>query len=150
MTSANGNISALLTICVGNSPVPGEFHAQRPVTRSFGVLFDLRLNNGVSKQWWGWWFETPSCPLWRHRNDIMTRTLPSMMRSRSDNTFYVICWPFYGNPPVIGGSVIGGFPWSVDSHHKISVLRIFYVFVDVSLNRPNKDLGDVVELLWRH
>ena len=37
--------SALLTICVGNSPVPGEFPAQRPVTRSFGVFFDLRLNN---------------------------------------------------------------------------------------------------------
>ena len=27
--------SALLAICAGNSPVPGEFPAQRPVTRSF-------------------------------------------------------------------------------------------------------------------
>ena len=36
--------SALLAICTGNSPVPGEFPAQRPVTRSFGVFFDLRLN----------------------------------------------------------------------------------------------------------
>ena len=36
--------SALLAICVGNSPVPGEFPAQRPVTRSFDVFFDLRLN----------------------------------------------------------------------------------------------------------
>ena len=36
--------SALLAICAGNSPVPGEFPAQRPVTRSFDVLFDLRLN----------------------------------------------------------------------------------------------------------
>ena len=45
--------SALLAICVGNSPVPGEFPAQRPVTQSFDVFFDLRL----SKQSWGWWFE---------------------------------------------------------------------------------------------
>ena len=35
--------SALLAICAGNSPVPGEFPAQRPVTRSFYVFFDLRL-----------------------------------------------------------------------------------------------------------
>ena len=50
--------SALLAICVGNSPVPGEFPTQRPVTLSF------------VKQWWGWWFETPSCPLWRNFSAI--------------------------------------------------------------------------------
>ena len=61
--------SALLAICAGNSPVPGEFPAQRPVTRSFDVFFDLRLNKRLSKQPWGWWFETPSCRLWRHCND---------------------------------------------------------------------------------
>ena len=38
--------SALLAICAGNSLVTGEFLAQRPVTRSFGVFFDLRLING--------------------------------------------------------------------------------------------------------
>ena len=36
--------SALLAICAGNSPVTGEFPAQRPVTRSFDVFFDLCLN----------------------------------------------------------------------------------------------------------
>ena len=61
--------SALLAICAGNSPVPGEFPTQRPVTRSFDVFFDLRLNKRLSKQWWGWWFETPLCPLLRHRNE---------------------------------------------------------------------------------
>ena len=60
--------STLLAICAGNSPAPGEFPAQRPVTRSFDVFFDLHPNKRLSKQWWGWWFETPSCPLWRHRN----------------------------------------------------------------------------------
>ena len=61
--------SALLAICAGNSPVPGEFPAQRPVTRSFDVFFDLRLNQRLSKQWWGWWFETLPRPLWRHCNE---------------------------------------------------------------------------------
>ena len=62
--------SALLAICAGNSPVPGEFPTKRPVTRSFDVLLDLRLNKRLSKQSWGWWFETLSRPLWRHRNEV--------------------------------------------------------------------------------
>ena len=61
--------SALLAICAGNSPVPGEFPTKRPVTRSFDVFFDLRLNQRLSKQWWGWWFETLSRPLWRQLNE---------------------------------------------------------------------------------
>ena len=43
-------VSALLAIGAGNSPVNGEFPAQRPVTRSFDVFFDLRLNKRLSKQ----------------------------------------------------------------------------------------------------
>ena len=65
--------SALLAICAGNSPVPGEFPAQRPVTRSFDVFFDLRLNKRLSKQSRDWWFETPAWSLWRHRNVVPTR-----------------------------------------------------------------------------
>ena len=60
--------SALLAICAVNSPVTGEFPAQKPVTRSFDVFFDLRLNKRLSKQSWGWRFETPSRSLWRHCN----------------------------------------------------------------------------------
>ena len=66
-TSSNGNISALLALSAGNSPVTGEFPAQRPVTRSFDVFFDLRLKR-LSKRSRGWWFETPSRQLWRHCN----------------------------------------------------------------------------------
>ena len=61
--------SALLAICAENSPVPGEFPTQRPVTRSFDVYFDLRPDKRLSKQSWGWWFETQSRSLWRHRNE---------------------------------------------------------------------------------
>ena len=60
MTSSSRNISR----------VTGEIPAQRPVVKlSFGVFFDLRLNKWLSKQSWGWWFETRSRPLLRHWND---------------------------------------------------------------------------------
>ena len=62
--------STLLVNCAGNSPVPAELPTQRPVTRRFDVYFDLRPNKRLCKQSWGWWFETPSCPLWRHRNGM--------------------------------------------------------------------------------
>ena len=54
--------SALLAICAGNSPIPGECPAQRLVMRSFDIFSDFRL----SKQSWGWLFETLSGPLWCH------------------------------------------------------------------------------------
>ena len=60
-----------------NSPHKG------PLTRSFGVFFDLRLNKWLSKQSWGLWFETLSRPLWRHYDAFFlclhcqTRNMPS-------------------------------------------------------------------------
>ena len=62
--------SALLAICAGKPQASGELPAQRPVTRSFDVFFDLFLNKRLRKQSWGWWFETLSLPLWRHCNGI--------------------------------------------------------------------------------
>ena len=60
--------SALLAICAGNSPVNGEFSTQRPATQSLDAFFDLRQNKRLCKQSGGWWFETPSRLVWRHRN----------------------------------------------------------------------------------
>ena len=54
--------SSLPALFAGNSPVTGEFPAQRPVMRSFDVFFDLWLNKRLSKQ------KTPSFSLWRHCN----------------------------------------------------------------------------------
>ena len=45
--------SALLAICTGNSPVPGEFPAQRPVTRSFvflGFFICVWINGWVNNR----------------------------------------------------------------------------------------------------
>ena len=78
--------SALLTLCEGNSPVTGEFPAQRPVTRSFDVSCDLHLNKGLSKKSWGWWLETLSSSLWRHFNDALFE-----QTFRTRKTFEPIC-----------------------------------------------------------
>ena len=48
-----------------NSPVNSLTKASY---RSFDVFFDLRLNKRLSKQLWGWSFETPSHPLWHYCN----------------------------------------------------------------------------------
>ena len=70
MTSSNGNIFRVTGPLCGEFTGPGEFPAQRPVTRSFDGFVDLRPNKRLSKQPWGWWFETPSWSLWCHCNDI--------------------------------------------------------------------------------
>ena len=76
--------SALLAICAGNSPVTGEFPSQRPVIRSFDVVFDLRLNKRLSKQPRRRWFETPSHSLWRHCNDLEKPSHKSMLTEFTD------------------------------------------------------------------
>ena len=80
--------SALLAICVGNSPVSVEFPAQRPVTRSFRVFFDLRPNERLSKHSWGGWLETPSSPLWRH-SDTLRKTSCNLLRATPSDWFGV-------------------------------------------------------------
>ena len=70
MTSSNGNIFRVTGPLCGEFTGPGEFPTQSPVTRSFDVFFDLCLNKRLSKQSWGWWFETPSWSLWRQCNEM--------------------------------------------------------------------------------
>ena len=82
MTSSNGNIFRVTGPLCGEFTGPGEFPTQRPVTRSFDVFFDLRLNKRLSKQPWGWWFETLSWSLWRQCNgacacNFITQMAPS-------------------------------------------------------------------------
>ena len=78
--------------CAGNSPVTGEFPSQRPVTRSFGVFFDLRLNKRLSKQSWGWWFETPSRCLWRDCNDIILGMIVFGVDCSLPSDRHLACW----------------------------------------------------------
>ena len=93
--------SALLALCARNSPVTGEFPTPRPVTRSFDVFFGLRLNKRLSKQSWGWWFETTSRSLWRHCNGsscvaqgcfVNIRYHQIWMVWQIWETFHIWCW----------------------------------------------------------
>ena len=71
MTSSNGNIFRVTGLLCGEFTGPGEFPSQRPVTRSFDVFSDLRLNKRLSKQSQGWWFQTQSRSLWRYCNALL-------------------------------------------------------------------------------
>ena len=48
MTSPMETFSVLLALREGNAPVTGGFPSQRPMTRSFDVFFDLRLNKRLN------------------------------------------------------------------------------------------------------
>ena len=80
--------STLLALCARNSRVTSEVPSQRSGMRSFDVFFDLRLNKRLSKQSWGWWFETLSRSLWRHGNGIGTscRMWPRSIRKQHPGT----------------------------------------------------------------
>ena len=88
-------LSASLAFCAGNSPVTGEFPAQGPVTRSFDVFFNLCLNKRLSKQSWGWWFETPSWSLWHHCN-ARERIICMGRNNTGWNEFYVFRFKYHG------------------------------------------------------
>ena len=85
MTSSNGNISALLAFCEGNPPVTGGFPLQRPVTWSFDVFFDVRMNKRLSKQSRCRWFKTPWRSLLRHCNDA-----PAVSLWQTFQHYYII------------------------------------------------------------
>ena len=136
--------SALLAFCAGNSSVTGEFPAQRPVTRGFDVFFDLRLNKWLRKQSWGWWFETPSHPLWRHCNawlylsftqDIRRSLLSSMW---SQHRTIPLHWPslrYWAEAQ--GGSTSPG--WTPYNRHYTPLRRVKVLWKKVrSGDRANK------------
>ena len=108
--------SVLLALCAENSPVTHEFPLQRPVTQSFDVFFDLRLNKRLRKQSWGWWFETPSRSSWRHSNDIWPSTelffFQKIAANNNKTMRCLFCWPF----------VMGWFP--VETSSNGNVLRV--------------------------
>ena len=68
MTSSNGNIFRV------TGHLCGKFTGPRWITRTkasdaeLWCSFDMRPNIRLSKQSWGWWFETPPQSLWSHRN----------------------------------------------------------------------------------
>ena len=56
--------SALLAICAGIHR-SRWFRHTKTSDAELWCFFDVRLNKRLSKQSWGWWFETTSHSLWR-------------------------------------------------------------------------------------
>ena len=116
--------SALLALCVGNSSVPGEFPAQRPVTQSFYVFFDMRPNKRLSKQSRGWWFETISCSLWRHRN-VCRQFWGLTTETQNLSNLTVWCDPYlymdtpYGALGLTGGNRWITFIWCISGQYLV-------------------------------
>ena len=105
MKSSNGNIFRLTGPLCGE--FPGEFPTQRLVTRSFDVSFGLPLNKRLSKQSRGWWFETLSCPFWRHCNGIpnISASDHTRMQTREARDIRV------QQSNLSGWSIGWGYPW---------------------------------------
>ena len=90
MTSSNGNIFSV------TGPLCGKFTGHRWISPHKGqwrgaLMFSLicALNKRMSKQSWGWWFETPSHSLRRHYNEVHTSA--KMIRNMKTISFKEKC-----------------------------------------------------------
>ena len=91
ITSSNGNIFCVAgPWCEGNSPITGEFPSQRPVTLSYEVFFDLRMNKRLNKPSRRPWFETPSRSLCRHCN---ADNIIQKKNIERHTTHTIVSWP---------------------------------------------------------
>ena len=121
MTSSNGKKFRLTVPMCGEFTGPGKFPTQRPVTRSFDVFFDLRLNKRLSKQPWGWWFETPSWSLWRQSNVLWW-----CRGACSAPSHYLNLWLLLAN-------------WTIRSKYSELYIKInIFRFKKIHLNLPTK------------
>ena len=126
--------------------VRGIHPTQRPVTQSFDVFFDLCLNRGLRKQWWGWWFVTLSRPLWRHRDDVHfncivqhslyhkmdrgTMLLCTLVSSSPSQSIELVfgcalfwCWLSLSAPVPI--SLIESYFFMISNMRVVTIIRIF-------------------------
>ena len=71
MTLSNGNIFR-----VTGPPVTSGSPSQKPVTRSFDVFFDVRLDKRFNKQSSCLWFDIPRRSLWRQCNEDTVERQP--------------------------------------------------------------------------
>ena len=91
-----------------NSPHKGQWYGAL-------MFFYLHPNKRLSKQWRGWWFETPSCPFWRHCNATFSDTIITGISQLTHITNYIQSSIVFGSdkPGTIG-------PWyemeNVDTH----------------------------------
>ena len=119
MTSSNGNIFRV----TGHLCEEFTGHRWIPRTKASNAelsccCFYLRLNKLLSKQSWGWWFETLSRPLWHLCNVIhsfVRRVWSAVLNARwfqagnnthSSITYLSICYKPFGVDPTIALSIV--------------------------------------------
>ena len=159
---------ALLALCAGNSLVTGEFPSQMPVPRSLDDCFDLHPNKRLSKQSWGWWFETLSRQLWRHCNRVPTIAryrgndacklafTYRIFEQQKDGGICIISWHWIG----IGcwicckytNHISTQYTWVEDGGKLLSSVYIRYIFTPFSRRQELFAQNGVVVVnsWWRH
>ena len=129
MTSSNGNIFHI------TGHFSGEFAGPRWIPHT--KASDLRLNKRLSKQLWGWWFETLSRPLWRHRN-VHIRVYISIFSHQEAELFSLetILFFFHNNRGVcksFGSAWVPKMPnWSANI--SIKLYNHFYIYIKIIPN----------------
>ena len=136
MTSSNGNIFRVTGHLCGEFTGPRWIPNTKASDAEFDVFFDLRLNKQLSKQCWGWWFETLSCPLRRHCNDSPFPPLDSLRKGPVMERFYVspnnpmcyhcnVHWKMWTNSPPLTISTHRGLVtsyWCIDlGQHRLQL-----------------------------
>ena len=99
--------SALLAICAGNSPAPGEFPTQRPVTRSFRQAGDLRRyrahydvtlmcgqDNAMALQWYH--NERDGVSHHRRRDCLLKHFVQAQINENIEWKHFPRHWPMWG------------------------------------------------------
>ena len=134
MTSSNGKSFRI------TGPLCGEFTGHRwiPLTKAshaelWCLFLSARLYKRLSKQSWGWWFETPSRSLWRHCNAY---TSVEFRSNYSKSHRQISDWPikkhhhmftsWHGNIPLHWPFVRGIYRSPMESPHKRLGFRKFW------------------------
>ena len=106
MTSWNGNIFRVTGHLCGEFTGPRWIPSTKASAAELWCFLDLRPNKRLSKQWWGRWFETPSCPLWRHCNEPFNTHVMCVYIQDSVGSFVTSAGPAsHGDTALFGSAV---------------------------------------------
>ena len=95
MTSSNGNIFRVTGHLCGEFTGPRWIPHTKASDAELWCLLWSAPDKWLSKQSWGWWFETLSCSLWRHRDaEILTPEVASVAFCFPVCQTYEIFWIF--------------------------------------------------------
>ena len=117
---------------IHRSPVNSPHRGQRRGALMFSWM--CALNKRLSKQSWGWWFQTPSCSLWRHCNGRLPNACLDQHRSLNTPWQTNKCWPHFEfrNLAAYGHTLLANIQ-IMSTTHEYS--RIMF---DISINLPNR------------